>query len=280
MRKNQTENARSLLPAQVRSMIRSGHITTPTAGMCAGYAQANLVILPGDTAEDFAAYAERNPFPCPILEVLRGTPETRLVAEGGNILTDIPEYYVYRNGVRTEVCRDASPFWQEGFVGFLIGCSFSFEEALLQAGIEIRHITQGCNVPMFKTNLATKPAGPFHGPMVCSMRPMTPSNAEIARQITAAMPNVHGAPVQIGNPEEIGVGDIMQPDYGDAVDVYPGEVPVFWPCGVTPQAALEQARLPLAITHSPGHMFITDIKNAELNALLEQEKQRNVMGGK
>ena len=157
-------------------------------------------------------------------------------------------------------------------MGFLIGCSFSFEEALIRAGIEVRHIAQGRNVPMYKTSIQTVPAGPFHGPMVCSMRPMTPENAELARQITAKMPNVHGAPVQIGNPEEIGVMDVMKPDYGDAVDIYPGEVPVFWPCGVTPQAAVENAKPPIVITHSPGHMFITDILNEELNDFLERQK--------
>ena len=256
-------------PAKVRELIREQVITFPTAGMCAGYAQANLVILPGAWAEDFKEFCKLNPFPCPVLEILEGSPLTKAMGAGGNIVTDIPEYFIYRNGVLSEKVRDASEYWTDDSVGFLIGCSFSFEEALLREGIEVRHITQHRNVPMYKTNVATKKAGPFFGPTVCSMRPMTPENAKKAYEITAKMPNVHGAPLHIGDPAEIGIVDVMKPDYGDAVDIYPGEVPVFWPCGVTPQAAIENAKPPLVITHSPGHMFITDILNADLNDYLE-----------
>lgn len=259
-------------PENVRRLIREEKITSPTAGMCGGYAQANLVVLPGEYAADFERFAAANPAPCPVLEILKGTPKTKLMGKDGDIMTDIPEYYIYRNGRLAEKTRDASKFWQPDFVGFLIGCSFSFEEALMEAGIEVRHIAQGRNVPMFKTNIPTVKAGPFEGPMVCSMRPMTPEKAELAREITAAMPNVHGAPIQIGDPEAIGVKDPLKPDYGEAVDIYEGEIPVFWPCGVTPQAAIEQAKLPLVITHSPGHMFITDILNRDLNDFLEREK--------
>ena len=192
-------------PAKVRELIRQGVIDFPTAGMCAGYAQANLAILPPEYAADFEEYTRKNPFPCPVLEIVRGTPETHAMGEGASIVTDIPRYRVYENGVFTKELTDVSEYWKEGYVGFLIGCSFSFEEALIAAGIEVRHIAQGCNVPMYKTNIATAKAGPFEGPMVCSMRPMTPENAEIARQITAAMPNVHGAPVHMGDPAAIGV---------------------------------------------------------------------------
>lgn len=260
-------------PAEVRSLIRAGKIDFPTAGMCRGYAQANLVILPPEYAADFKEYARKNPFPCPILEIIEGTPETHAMGEGGNIVIDIPEYFIYRNGKFSERVKDASAFWQDGFVGFLIGCSFSFEEALMKAGIEVRHIAMGCNVPMYKTNIMTEKAGPFEGPMVCSMRPMTPENAKLAYEITEKYPNVHGAPVHIGDPAEVGVADINKPDYGDPVEIRPGEVPVFWPCGVTPQAAIENAKPPIVITHSPGHMFITDIRNAELNDYLEAKKQ-------
>ncbi len=259
-------------PVQVRQLIRKGVINFPTAGICQGYAQANLVILPPEYAEDFELYAHRNPFPCPILEVIKGTPETHMMGNNGNICTDIPRYRIYRDGVFAEESNDVSIYWKEGYVGFLIGCSFSFEEALMAADIPIRHIEQGCNVPMFKTNIQTVKAGPFEGPMVCSMRPMTPAQAELAYRITSKMPNVHGAPIQIGDPEAIGVQDLMKPNYGDPVDIYPGEVPVFWPCGVTPQAAVEQAKLPFVITHAPGHMFITDILNSELNGFLESKK--------
>lgn len=262
-------------PAEVRKLIREGVIDFPTAGMAAGYAQANLVILPGEYAEDFKAYCRNNPFPCPVLEILEGSPKTKLMGEDGDITTDIPEYFVYRNGVMTERRNDVSDLWQDDFCGFLIGCSFSFEEALMKAGIEIRHIATGRNVPMYKTNLQTVPAGPFSGPTVCSMRPMTPENAKKAYDITVQMPNVHGAPVHIGDPAEIGITDVMKPDYGEAVDIYDGEVTVFWPCGVTPQAAIENAKLPLVITHAPGNMFITDIVNAELNDFLEKKKNEN-----
>ena len=260
-------------PAEVRQRIRSGEITFPTAGMCRGYAQANLVILPPEYAADFKEYAEKNPFPCPVLEIIEGTPETHAMGEGGNIVTDIPEYFIYRNGEFSEKVNDASAFWKEGYVGFLIGCSFSFEEALMKAGIEIRHIATGRNVPMYKTNIQTVKAGPFEGPMVCSMRPMTPENARLAYDITVKFPNVHGAPVHMGDPSVVGVADIMKPDYGEAVEIREGEIPVVWPCGVTPQAAIEAAKPPIVITHSPGHMFITDIPNAELNDYLQEKKQ-------
>ena len=260
-------------PAEVRQRIRSGEITFPTAGMCRGYAQANLVILPPEYAADFKEYAEKNPFPCPVLEIIEGTPETHAMGEGGNIVTDIPEYFIYRNGEFSEKVNDASAFWKEGYVGFLIGCSFSFEEALMKAGIEIRHIPTRRNVPMYKTNIQTVKAGPFEGPMVCSMRPMTPENARLAYDITVKFPNVHGAPVHMGDPSVVGVADIMKPDYGEAVEIREGEIPVFWPCGVTPQAAIEAAKPPIVITHSPGHMFITDIPNAELNDYLQEKKQ-------
>ena len=197
----------NMKPSEVRQIIREGKIDFPTAGMCAGYAQANLVILPPEYAADFEEYTKLNPFPCPVLEIIKGTPETHDMGEGANICTDIPRYRIYENGVFTKEITDASEYWKEGYVGFLIGCSFSFEEALIREGIDVRHITQGRNVPMFKTNIQTKKAGPFFGPMVCSMRPMTPENAQKAYDITVKMPNVHGAPVHMGDPKEVGVED-------------------------------------------------------------------------
>ncbi|MBR4078881.1 MAG: DUF1445 domain-containing protein, partial [Christensenellaceae bacterium] len=170
---------KNMSPADVRAAIRSGEVDFPTAGMCEGYAQANLVILPKEYAEDFKKFAQLNPFPCPILEITDGTPITKAMGDA-NLLTDIPEYFIYENGVMTAKVNDATPYWQEGMVGFLIGCSFSFEEALMKAGIEVRHIATGRNVPMYKTNIPTKQAGPFFGPTVCSMRPMTPENAKLA----------------------------------------------------------------------------------------------------
>lgn len=259
-------------PKKVRELIRRGEITGPTAGMCAGYAQANLVILPKEYADDFKLFAERNPKPCPILEIVEGSPKVHDMGEGANLVTDIPQYFIYKNGVKTDEVTDASAYWEKGFVGFLIGCSFSFEEALLREGIDVRHISMGCNVPMYKTNLPCRPAGAFQGPTVVSMRPMTPEDARRAKEITERYPNVHGGPVHMGDPEAIGIRDIAKPDYGDPVEIREGEIPVFWACGVTPQAAVENAKPPIVITHAPGHMFITDIPNSELNEVLERKK--------
>lgn len=263
-----------MAPKEVWQLIREGKITVPTAGMCAGYAQANLVILPRTYAEDFKEFARKNPKPCPILEIMDGSPLVHDMGEGANIVTDIPKYFIYKNGVKTDEVTDASAYWEDDFVGFLIGCSFSFEEALLKAGIDVRHISQGCNVPMFKSNIPCEPAGVFEGPVVVSMRPMTPEDAKKAKEITDKYPNVHGGPIQIGNPEEIGIKDINHPDYGDAVEIREGEIPVFWACGVTPQAAVENAKPPIVITHAPGYMFITDVPNDQLNDYLEERKKQ------
>lgn len=260
-------------PKEVRQKIRNGEIVSPTAGMCGGYAQANLVILPKKYAEDFKEFAKKNPKPCPVLEIVEGDPIVHDMGEGANLVTDIPKYFIYKDGVKVDEVTDASSYWEDDFVGFLIGCSFSFEEALLKAGIDVRHISMGCNVPMFKTNIACESAGVFNGPIVASMRPMTPENAKKAKEITDQFPNVHGGPIQIGDPKAIGIADIMKPDYGDAVEVREGEIPVFWACGVTPQAAVENAKPPIVITHAPGYMFITDVKNEELNEYLEAKKR-------
>ena len=233
---------RTTRPEEIWKKIRDGEITEPTAGMCGGYAQANLVILPKKYAEDFKKFAERNPKPCPILEIMDGSPLVHDMGEGANIVTDIPRYFIYKNGVKVDEVTDATEYWQDDFVGFLIGCSFSFEEALLQAGIDVRHISMGRNVPMYKTNIECEKAGVFEGPLVCSMRPMTPENAKKAAEITEKFPNVHGGPVHMGDPEKIGIKDIDHPDYGDPVEIREGEIPVFWACGVTPQAAVERSR--------------------------------------
>ena len=191
------------------------------------------------------------------------------------MVTDIPKYFVYKDGVKVDEVTDASEYWKEDSVAFLIGCSFSFEEALLQAGIDVRHISMGCNVPMYKTNIECEKAGVFEGPVVCSMRPMTPEDAKKAAEITGRYPNVHGAPIHMGDPAVIGIADVNKPDYGDAVEIREGEIPVFWACGVTPQAAVERVKPPVVITHAPGHMFITNVKNTELNDYLEAKKHEN-----
>lgn len=254
-----------MTPSEARMKIRNGEITTQTSGMCNGYAQANLCILPKKYAYDFLLFASRNPTSCPILEVLdEGSRYTRYMADHADIATDIPKYRIYQNGVLTEEVTDISAYWQDDFVSFLIGCSFSFEGELLDAEVPIRHIEQGRNVPMFLTNIPCEPAGIFHGNMVVSMRPIPDELVVKSVNVTAAMPRVHGAPVQIGNPESIGIKDVTKPDYGDSVTINEGETPVFWACGVTPQNVIMQTKPPIAITHAPGHMFITDVKNSSL----------------
>ena len=256
-----------MTPSEARTKIRKGEITTQTSGMCNGYAQANLCILPKKYAYDFLLFASRNPTSCPILEVLdEGSRYTRYMADHADIATDIPKYRIYRNGVLTEEVTDISAYWQDDFVSFLIGCSFSFEGELLDAEVPIRHIEQGRNVPMFLTNIPCESAGIFHGNMVVSMRPIPYGQVVRAVTATAAMPKVHGAPVHIGDPALIGIADITKPDFGDSVEIHTGDVPVFWPCGVTPQAAIMAAKPELAITHAPGHMFLTDVRNSVLKS--------------
>lgn len=252
-------------PAAVRAMIRTGEITGQTSGMCDGYAQANLAILPKDLAFDFLLFTQRNKKPCPVLDVTEaGSPVPRLTAPGADIRTDIPRYRIYRKGELTDEVTDISSFWRDDLVAFLLGCSFSFEAPMIEAGLEVRHITDHHNVPMYKTNIECVPAGVFHGPMVVSMRPMKPADAIRAVQITTRMPFVHGAPIHIGDPEAIGIHDIDKPDFGEPSEIRPGEVPVFWACGVTPQAVAMAVKPEFMITHAPGHMFITDIPNASL----------------
>ena len=258
-------NYANMKPQQVKDLIRSGEIDYQTSGMCNGYAQANLCILPKEYAFDFLLFCMRNPKPCPILEVGDvGSREIKTMAQYGDICTDFPKYRIWKNGVLEKEVTDISEYWQDDFVYFLIGCSFSFESELLEADVPVRHIEENRNVPMFNTNIALEPAGKFHGNMVVSMRPIPDDLVVKAVNVTAAMPRVHGAPVHIGNPEAIGIEDIFSPNYGDSVTVNEGETPVFWACGVTPQNAVIQSKPPIAITHSPGHMFITDVKNVSL----------------
>lgn len=252
-------------PKEVRRLIKEQKITGQTSGMCSGYAQANLCILPKEYAFDFLLFCMRNPKPCPILEVGdTGSKRIKSMAENGDVCTDFPKYRIWKKGVLTEEVSDISEYWNDDFVYFLIGCSFSFESELLEAGVPVRHIEEGRNVPMFNTNIVLDKAGVFHGNMVVSMRPIPYDLVVKAVNVTAAMPRVHGAPIHIGCPENIGITDISKPDYGDAVTIKEGEVPVFWPCGVTPQNAVMAVKPSVAITHSPGHMFITDVKNSEL----------------
>jgi uncharacterized protein YcsI (UPF0317 family) len=251
----------NLTPAVVRARIARAEITGNTAALCPGHAQANLVILPRDWAFDFLLFCQRNPRPCPLLEVLDpGDPFTKVIAERADVRTDLPRYRVWQRGEVVDEPTDVKAWWQDDLVSFFLGCSFGFDAALVQAGLPVRHLEMGRNVPMYRTNRPNVKAGRLGGPLVVSMRPMTPAQAEAAQAISGRFEKAHGAPVQVGRPEELGIVDLARPEFGDAVDILAGEVPVFWACGVTPQAALMEAKPELAITHAPGHMFITDLK--------------------
>jgi uncharacterized protein YcsI (UPF0317 family) len=258
-------NTHSTSAQQARQTIRSGEWTGHTSSLSQGNVQGNVVILPELQANDFLRFCQRNPKPCPLLAVSEPG-EAFLPSLGSDIdiRTDLPQYRIWRNGILVEEPTNISAFWRTDLVTFVIGCSFSFESALLQAGIPLRHIAQNRNVAMYRSNLATVPAGSFNGPMVVSMRPLKAQDAIRAIQITSRFPNVHGAPVHMGNPALIGIVDLAVPDYGDAVDVLPDEIPVFWACGVTPQAVIAQARPEFCITHAPGAMLITELMNHQL----------------
>ncbi len=260
-----TSSLASLTAQEVRALCRSETLTCPTAGAAMGYVQANLVVLCADLAADFETFCRRNPRPCPLLEVTPvGSYEPALTAPGADLRTDLPRYRVLEAGVFVDQPTSVEAYWTEDCVAFLLGCSFTFEAALLAAGLPVRHIAEGVNVPMFRTNRECEPAGAFCGPLVVSMRPMTPAQAQEAERITAAFPRAHGAPVHIGDPAVIGIADLSRPDYGDAVTIREGEVPVFLACGVTPMAAIAQVRPAFAITHEPGHMFVTDLRDEDL----------------
>jgi uncharacterized protein YcsI (UPF0317 family) len=251
-----------------RLAIRADKHRGPTSGLAPGFVQGNLAILPQKLAADFLRFCQLNPKSCPLIGMSApGDPRVPMLGKDLDIRTDLPRYRVWRNGGLVAEPVDVREFWRDDLVSFVIGCSFSFEEALVSDGIELRHITRGCNVPMYRTSIATAEAGPFHGPMVVSMRPMTPANAIRAVQITTRFPQVHGAPVHIGKPELIGIKDVMQPDYGDAVEVRDDELPVFWACGVTPQSVIATVMPDFCITHYPGSMLVTDRKNSEFAIL-------------
>ncbi|MGA8754946.1 MAG: putative hydro-lyase [Stellaceae bacterium] len=251
-----------------RRRIRDQEFTGPTAGLAAGNVQANLVILPKALAHDFLRFAQANPKPCPVLAVSEpGDPHLPALGEDLDIRTDLPKYRVWRYGELVEEPADVGHVWRDDLVSFALGCSFSFEQAMVEEGIELRHMTCGSNVPMYRTNIRCVPAGSFAGPLVVSMRPLSPGDAIRAIQITSRFPSVHGAPVHLGLPEAIGIGSLDRPDYGDAVPVHAGELPVFWACGVTPQAVIAETEPEFCITHAPGSMLITDLLNAKLASL-------------
>lgn len=252
----------------VRLAARAGELTRPTAGLAAGYVQANLVILPESDAAAFLRFCQANPRPCPLLAVTEpGERAPAALGEDLDLARDVPRYRVFRDGRMVAEPTAVDDLWRDDLVTFALGCSFTFENALMDAGIPLRHVALGRNVSMYRTSIPLHATGPFGGEMVVSMRPLRPADAIRAIQICTRYPQVHGAPIHLGDPRAIGIDDLAAPDYGDSVPVEADELPVFWACGVTPQRALEQARLPFAITHSPGHMLVTDQRDSELALL-------------
>src|SRR6266581_2411832 len=253
---------------EARLAIRRGAFKGQTAGLAPGYVQGNLAILPGNLAGDFLRFCQLNPKPCPLLAASEpGDFRLPTLADDLDIRTDLSRYRVFRRGEVIDEPTDVRAHWRDDLVAFVLGCSFSFEEALVDGGIELRHMTCNATVPMYRTSIATTPAGPFHGPMVVSMRPMTPADAIRAVQITTRFPAVHGAPVHLGKPEGIGIADLSKPDYGNAVPINDDEIPVFWACGVTPQSVVERVKSEFCITHYPGCMLVTDRRNSELSIM-------------
>lgn len=249
----------------IRRRIRSESFCGHTSGLAPRHVQGNVVILPAHLATDFLLYCQRNPKPCPLIAVSEpGEPTLPSLGTDIDIRTDVPRYRVWREGTLVDEPTDIGSYWRPDLVTFIIGCSFSFEQALIDAGMPLRHIELGRNVAMYRTSVATQPAGAFYGPLVVSMRPFTPANAIRAVQITSRFPSVHGAPVHIGKPGLLGIEDLERPDYGDAVPVAADELPVFWACGVTPQAAVAAARPAFCVTHAPGCMLLTDRLNHEM----------------
>ena len=252
-------------PGELRSLIRKGELVKTTSGMAPGRVQANLAVLPRDVAFDFLLFCQRNPKPCPLLEVVEpGSAEPKQMAPRADLMTDIPKYRVFQHGEMVAEVEDVSEFWRDDLVSFLLGCSFSFETAMMRAGMSLRHMEQDTIVPMYITNIKTTPAGMFSGPTVVSMRPLPREQVVRAVQVTSRFPAVHGAPLHIGDPEAIGIKDISSPDLGEPAEIKEGEVPVFWACGVTPQAVAMNSKPPLMITHAPGYMFISDKMDEDL----------------
>lgn len=259
----------AISPQDLRRAIRSGEFTGNTSGYAPGYVQGNLCILPRDWAAEFLQFCQANPKPCPIIGMATNPGERAIksLGEDLDIATDIPSYRIFVDGKLQHEVDQVADIWRDDLVSFVLGCSFSFEEALLADGLEIRNISEAVNVPMYRSNVDCAPAGRFSGKMVVSMRPMLPADAIRAIQICTRFPSVHGAPVHFGDPGMLGIRDLSQPDFGDPVTVKENEVPVFWACGVTPQVAIEQARPPFCITHSPGCMLVTDQRNSQLAVL-------------
>jgi uncharacterized protein YcsI (UPF0317 family) len=249
----------NLAPADLRAAIRAGRLRGQTAGLARDFVQANFVAMPRDWAEEFAEFCSLNQQACPLVaQTAPGDSTVPDLARDADLRYDIPAYRVYRDGRLDAELADIASLWRDDLVCFLIGCSFTFDHYLLQAGVTVRHVEQGRNVSMYRTNRATSPTSRLSGPLVVSMRPVPARQVTLATETSARYPEVHGGPVYVGDPSELGIDDLARPDYGDAVDIYPGDVPMFWACGVTPQAVAIASRVPFMITHAPGCMFVTD----------------------
>ncbi|MGD2100509.1 MAG: putative hydro-lyase [Desulfobacterales bacterium] len=257
----------NISPKELRQLIRNKEWTAPTSGAAKGFLQANLVMLPRNEAFHFLLFCERNPKPCPILDVLEPGQFEPSIAPGADLRKDLPRYRIFENGKLKNEVEDVTDIFEDDMVSFLLGCSFSFENAMLAAGLPIRNVEEHKNVSMYITQVACRPAGPFSAPLVVTMRPMTPRQAIRAVQVTTRFHLTHGAPVHIGSPDQIGIKDLNQPEFGDPVTIRTGEIPVFWACGVTSQLAATSIPLPLVITHAPGHMFVSDLRDEDLTIL-------------
>lgn len=252
--------------AEVRAAVRSGTIAGPTERFAPEHVQANLVVVPREYAHELRDLCARNPVPCPLVERLAPGAYEPDCARDADLRTDLGRYRVWRDGELTESPRDVRGLWSRDLVAFLIGCSFTFDHALAQAGLIPRHYELERNVPMYRTRIPLAPAGRLHGTMVVSMRPYRPDDVERVRDVTRPYRVGHGEPVAWGDPRQLGIEDVLRPDYGDPPVVRPDEIPVFWGCGVTPQSVIVASRIPFAITHEPGHMFVTDLVHADLAA--------------
>ncbi|MCC9620505.1 putative hydro-lyase [Thalassospira sp. MA62] len=258
--KTETKNIADMTPLALRQAIRRGDHTGTTTGYASGYLQGNLAILPASYADEFLKFCAKNPKSCPLIGMSEpGSPFIPELGADLDIRTDIPGYRIFRGSAEYTSTTDLSDVWRDDLVSFVLGCSFSFEAAITRAGVPVRHMDAGRNVPMYVTNIETAPAGRFNGPLVVSMRAFTPSDAIRAILYSDRYQLAHGAPVHIGDPSQIGITDISKPDFGDEPVIQDGDIPVFWACGVTPQMAIRNVLPDLAITHEPGLMLVTDV---------------------
>jgi len=248
---------------EFRKKVSKNEFTSPTAGYCSGHVQTNMLVIPKEYADSFEKFAKLNSKAIPVLEIIEGSHYSKVLANGANLLNELPSYNIIENGKVVKTVTNIEEYYRDDLVFFLVGCSFTFEKALIDAGISLRHIEEKCNVSMYSTNIELVPYDIFAGKMVVSMRPIKKDLVAEACVVTSHYPDTHGSPIQVGYPEMIGIDDIQKPDYGDAVSIEEDEIPLFWPCGVTPENVLKDVKLPFAITHTPGHMFVCDKKDSE-----------------